>query len=54
LLVPGIPLVTDDVTAVSPAPVLGADTASVLSAQLGLSGAGLRSLADRGITGGAA
>jgi 2-methylfumaryl-CoA isomerase len=52
LLAPGSPLAMDGATAVGPAPVLGADTASVLTGRLGLSAADVRSLAERGIVGG--
>jgi 2-methylfumaryl-CoA isomerase len=59
LLAPGSPLVVDGVPAASvpavrPAPDLGADTAAVLTERLGLSEADVRSLAKRGIVGGAA
>ena len=42
----------DGARAASPAPVLGADTAAVLTGMLGLSAAEVRSLAERGIVGG--
>jgi 2-methylfumaryl-CoA isomerase len=53
LLAPGSPLAMDGATTVRPAPVLGADTASVLTGRLGLSAADVQSLAERGIVGGA-
>ena len=52
LLSPGSPLAVDGAVPVRPAPVLGADTASVLTGLLGLSDADVRSLAERGIVGG--
>jgi 2-methylfumaryl-CoA isomerase len=52
LLAPGSPLAIDGATTVKPAPVFGADTASVLTGRLGLSAADVRSLAERGIVGG--
>jgi len=52
LLSPGSPLAVDGTVPVRPAPVLGADTASVLTGLLGLSAADVRSLAERGIAGG--
>jgi 2-methylfumaryl-CoA isomerase len=52
LLSPGSPLAVDGAVPARPAPVLGADTASVLTGWLGLSAADVRSLAERGIAGG--
>jgi 2-methylfumaryl-CoA isomerase len=52
VLAPGSPLTLGGVATVSPAPVLGADTASVLTERLGLSAADVRSLAKHGIVGG--
>jgi 2-methylfumaryl-CoA isomerase len=51
LLAPGSPLVMDGTAGPSPAPVLGADTAAVLTGLLGLSAADVRALAERGIIG---
>jgi len=53
VVAPGSPLAQDGVGAAAPAPVLGADTAQVLSELLGLSAAQARELAARGVTGGA-
>jgi 2-methylfumaryl-CoA isomerase len=53
LLAPGSPLAVDGAVPARPAPVLGADTAAVLTGWLGLSAADVRSLAERGIVGGA-
>ena len=44
----------DGVPGARPAPVLGADTESVLTGMLGLSAADVRALAERGIAGGPA
>jgi 2-methylfumaryl-CoA isomerase len=52
LLAPASPLVMAGAGAPRPAPVLGADTASVLTGLLGLSQADVRALAERGIVGG--
>ena len=54
LLAPGSPIAVDGAVPATPAPVLGADTASVLTGCLGLSAADVRSLAERGIVGGVA
>jgi 2-methylfumaryl-CoA isomerase len=51
LLAPGSPLVMDGTTGPRPAPVLGADTAAVLTGLLGLSAADIETLAGRGIIG---
>jgi 2-methylfumaryl-CoA isomerase len=53
LLAPGSPLAMDGTTGARPAPVLGADTAAVLTGLLGLSAADVQALAGRGIVGGA-
>jgi 2-methylfumaryl-CoA isomerase len=52
LLAPGSPLAIDAAPGPGPAPVLGADTAAVLTGLLGLSAADVAALADRGIVGG--
>jgi 2-methylfumaryl-CoA isomerase len=52
LLAPGSPLAIDGAPGPGPAPVLGADTAAVLTGLLGLSAADVAALADRGIVGG--
>jgi len=51
LLAPGSPLYLDGVAAPRPAPVLGADTAQVLTELLGLPEEKVRDLAARGIAG---
>jgi 2-methylfumaryl-CoA isomerase len=51
VLAAGSPLVQDGSSEAEPAPVLGADTAGVLTAMLGLPAAGIAALADRGIAG---
>jgi 2-methylfumaryl-CoA isomerase len=52
LLAPGSPLAIDAAPGPGPAPVLGADTAAVLTGLLGLSAADVAALAGRGIVGG--
>jgi 2-methylfumaryl-CoA isomerase len=52
LLAPASPLVMAGAAGVRPAPVLGADTASVLTGLLGLAQADVQALAERGIVGG--
>jgi 2-methylfumaryl-CoA isomerase len=52
VLAPGSPLAQDGGGQARPAPVLGADTADVLTGLLGLSAADARALAERGIAGG--
>jgi 2-methylfumaryl-CoA isomerase len=52
VLAPGSPLAQDGVPGARPAPVLGADTAAVLTRFLGLSAADIRGLAERGVAGG--
>jgi 2-methylfumaryl-CoA isomerase len=52
LLAPASPLVMAGVDGPRPAPVIGADTASVLTGLLGLTQADVRALAERGIVGG--
>jgi 2-methylfumaryl-CoA isomerase len=52
LLAPGSALVLDGAAGPRPAPVLGADTAAVLTGLLGLSPAEVGALAERGIVGG--
>ena len=52
VLAPGSPLYLDGVAAPRPAPVLGADTAQVLTELLGLPEEKVRDLAARGIAGG--
>jgi 2-methylfumaryl-CoA isomerase len=52
LLAPASPLVMAGAAGARPAPVLGADTASVLTGLLGLTQADVRALAERGIVGG--
>jgi 2-methylfumaryl-CoA isomerase len=52
LLAPGSPLILDGTAGARPAPVLGADTAAVLTGLLGLSPAEVSALAERGIVGG--
>jgi 2-methylfumaryl-CoA isomerase len=52
LLAPASPLVMAGAAGVRPAPVLGADTASVLTGLLGLTQADVLALAERGIVGG--
>jgi 2-methylfumaryl-CoA isomerase len=52
VLAPGSPIVLDGATGARPAPVLGADTAAVLTGLLGLSAAEAASLAERGVVGG--
>jgi 2-methylfumaryl-CoA isomerase len=54
LLAPGSPLAMDGTTGARPAPVLGADTAAVLTGLLGLSAADVQALAGSGTIGGAA
>jgi 2-methylfumaryl-CoA isomerase len=51
VLAPGSPLIMDGARAASPAPVLGADTAAVLTGMLGLSAAEVGALADNGVVG---
>jgi 2-methylfumaryl-CoA isomerase len=51
LLAPGSPLAIDAAPGPGPAPVLGADTAAVLTGLLGLSAADVAALASRGIVG---
>jgi 2-methylfumaryl-CoA isomerase len=51
VLAPGSPLVLDGAAAVRPAPVLGGDTATVLSELLGLPETEIQSLAARGVAG---
>jgi 2-methylfumaryl-CoA isomerase len=51
LLAPGSPLAMDGTTGPRPAPVLGADTAAVLTGLLGLSAGDIQGLAGRGIIG---
>ena len=51
LLAPGSPLVMDGAADVVEAPVLGADTAAVLTGLLGLPEADVKALAERGIVG---
>jgi 2-methylfumaryl-CoA isomerase len=51
LLAPGSPLAMAGTTGALPAPVLGADTAGVLTGMLGLSAADVAGLAERGIIG---
>ena len=52
LLAPGSPLAVDGAGAPRPAPVLGADTAAVLSGLLGLSAAEVRALTETNVVGG--
>jgi 2-methylfumaryl-CoA isomerase len=52
LLAPASPLVLAGAAGPRPAPVIGADTASVLTGLLGLTQADVRALAERGIVGG--
>ena len=52
LLAPGSPLVVDGAVEPLPAPAIGEDTSAVLTGLLGLSAAGVRALAQRGIIGG--
>jgi 2-methylfumaryl-CoA isomerase len=51
LLAPGSPLAMDGTRGPSPAPLLGADTAAVLTGLLGLSAVDIRALSERGIIG---
>jgi 2-methylfumaryl-CoA isomerase len=51
ILAPLSPLVMEGLPGVKPAPVLGADTGSLLSGLLGLTGAQVTELAERGIVG---
>jgi 2-methylfumaryl-CoA isomerase len=51
LLAPGSPLAMDGTTGPRPAPVLGADTAAVLTGLLGLAADDIEALAGRGIIG---
>ena len=52
LLAPGSPVAMAGAVDPRPAPAIGADTASVLTGMLGLSGPDVRELAERGIAGG--
>jgi 2-methylfumaryl-CoA isomerase len=52
ILAPGSPLVMRGACEARPAPVLGADTAAVLTGLLGFSAAEVQALAERGIVGG--
>jgi 2-methylfumaryl-CoA isomerase len=54
VLAPGSPLAQDGALEARPAPVLGADTADVLTGFLGLSADAVRALSKRGIAGGSA
>ena len=54
LLAPGSPLAVDGAGGPRPAPVLGADTAAVLSGLLGLSAAEVRALTETNVAGGPA
>ena len=54
VLAPLSPLVMDGLPDVQPAPILGADTETVLTGLAGLSEASVRTLAERGIVGGPA